>query len=61
MLLKGKGDLDGAEQFYRRAIEAGDTDAMVALSILFRTQGRTDEADDWMQRALESGWTEDDE
>ena len=61
MLLKGKGDLDGAEQFYRRAIEAGDTDAMVALSILLRTQGRTDEADDWMQRALESGWTEDDE
>ena len=61
MLLKEKGDLDGAEQFYRRAIEAGDTKAMVALSILLHTQGRTDETDAWMQRAREAGWSEEGE
>ena len=61
ILLKEKGDLDGAEEFYRRAIEAGDTKAMAALSILLRTQDHPDEADEWMQRARKAGWSEENE
>ena len=56
-----KGDPEEAEEFYRRAAEAGHVGAMVNLGILLRTQDRPDEADAWMQRAIEAGWSEDGE
>jgi tetratricopeptide (TPR) repeat protein len=54
-LPKDQGKEDQAEQWYRRAADAGDTGAMVNLGVLLKDQGKGDEAEQWFRRAADAG------
>ncbi|GLZ79515.1 hypothetical protein Afil01_43220 [Actinorhabdospora filicis] len=57
ILLQQRGDLDGAEKWYRRATETGHTDATFNLGILLEQRGDLDEAEKWYRRATDTGDT----
>ncbi|WP_406276183.1 hypothetical protein OH799_04810 [Nocardia sp. NBC_00881] len=54
--LHKSGDNDAAEQWHRRAIDAGDPLAMAELSELLRNApGRAVEAEEWCRKAADTG------
>jgi TPR repeat protein len=53
-LLHDRGELDDAEAWYRRAADAGDSDAMDKLGVLLHDRGELDEAEVWWRRAAEA-------
>ena len=57
MLLENRHDTFGAEQWYRRAADAGDIDAMVNLGNLLHGRGDMGSAQYWWQRAAQTGNT----
>ncbi|MGV9336620.1 tetratricopeptide repeat protein [Nocardia sp. NPDC003726] len=54
-MLKQRGDIDEAELWYRRAVEAGNRDAMNNLGVLLAERGDLGEAELWYRRAAEAG------
>jgi tetratricopeptide (TPR) repeat protein len=54
-LLSERGDLEAAEELYRRAVDLGDTYAAWNLAVVLAEQGRHAEADDWAWRAAAAG------
>ena len=54
-LLRTRGDLDGAEEWYRRAAEAGDKGSMGNLGLLLQIKGDLGEAETWYRRGAEGG------
>jgi TPR repeat protein len=44
-----------AETWYRKAAEAGDTEAMVLLGLLLARRGQTREAERWLRKAADAG------
>lgn len=54
-MLAQQGKSEEAEQFYRRAIDAGDVDALNDLAVLLKEQGQTEEAEELYRRAIDSG------
>ncbi|NUT47177.1 MAG: tetratricopeptide repeat protein [Saccharothrix sp.] len=50
-MLKVKGKHDEAAEWFRRAAEAGNTDAMANLAAYLMSRGRNAEAARWFQRA----------
>ena len=55
VLLGEQGRQDQAEQWYRKAADAGDAAAMVNLAALFRKQGKEDQAGQWYRKAADAG------
>ncbi|WP_327728993.1 tetratricopeptide repeat protein [Streptomyces sp. NBC_00487] len=55
MLLEKKGDLVGAEAWYRRSSKGSNADAMHNLAFLVRDGGDEAGALDWWKRAVEAG------
>jgi TPR repeat protein len=55
LLLCKRGKDDEAEEWYRRASDAGDTDAMTNLGILLEDQGNAAEAEEWYRKAADAG------
>jgi TPR repeat protein len=51
----GRGEEDQSEQWYRKAADAGDADAMVSLGALLRKQGEEDQAEQWYRKAADAG------
>ena len=49
------GDVAGAREWYERAANAGDSDAMVNLGDLLKQSGDVAGAHQWWQRAANSG------
>lgn len=47
ILLEGQDHAGEAEECYRNAADAGDTDAMSKLGILLKEQGKDDEHEEW--------------
>ncbi len=54
-LLKNKGDTKGAEEWYRKAAEAGHSGGMGSLADLLVSLDRKSEAEAWNRRLAESG------
>jgi tetratricopeptide (TPR) repeat protein len=54
-ILSEDGEHDTAEGLYRRAFDAGDTNAAWNLAVLLWETDRGDEAQQWVWRAAESG------
>jgi tetratricopeptide (TPR) repeat protein len=52
-----QGEVDDAEQWYRKAAGAGDTDAMFNLATLLRKQGKERQAEQWFRKAADAGNT----
>ncbi|WP_157856423.1 MULTISPECIES: tetratricopeptide repeat protein [Streptomyces] len=52
---EGRGDLDGAETYYRKAIDAGDAGGMNNLGNLLRQRGDMAGAAEWWRRAADAG------
>jgi len=52
-----QGEEDQAEQWYRKAADAGDADAMFNLGALLRKQGKEDQAEQWYRKAADAGNT----
>jgi len=50
-----RGELDEAQTWYRRAAEAGHSEAMFNLGALLRGRGESDEAETWYRRAAATG------
>ena len=46
---------DQAEQWYRKAADAGDADAMFNLGALLAEQGEEDQAEQWYRKAADAG------
>jgi tetratricopeptide (TPR) repeat protein len=57
VVLRERGDHEEAEVFYRRAIDAGETDALLNLGNLLREQGDQEEAEVFYRRAIDAGDT----
>ena len=57
VLLENRHDTFGAEQWYRRAADAGNLDAMVNLGNLLHGRGDMGSAQYWWQRAAQTGNT----
>jgi tetratricopeptide (TPR) repeat protein len=55
VVLRERGDHEEAEVFYRRAIDAGETDALLNLGNLLREQGDQEEAEVFYRRAIDAG------
>ena len=55
VLLGEQGKEDQSVQWYRRAADAGDADAMVSLGALLRKQGKKDQAMQWYRKAADAG------
>jgi tetratricopeptide (TPR) repeat protein len=51
---------DPGEQWYRKAADAGDVDAMVNLGAVFWKQGKEDQAEQWYRKAADAGRVMDD-
>ena len=51
------GREEQAERSYRKAADAGDTDAMVRLGILLAEQGQAEQAEQWYRKAADAGNT----
>jgi tetratricopeptide (TPR) repeat protein len=49
----GRGD--PAEQWYRKAADGGDADAMFNLGPLLAEQGEEDQAEQWYRKAVDTG------
>jgi len=49
-----QGEPDQAEQWYRKAADAGNTNAMVNLGLLLRKRGQADLAEQWWRRAADA-------
>jgi tetratricopeptide (TPR) repeat protein len=54
VLLGEQGKQDQAEQWYRKAADAGDADAMVNLGALLAERGEEDQADQWYRKAADA-------
>ena len=54
-LRREAGDLDGARQWYLRAADAGDVNAMSSLGGMARDAGDIEDAVRWYERAAEGG------
>ncbi len=50
-----KGPPRPSVQWYRKAADAGDADAMVNLGALLTEQGEEDQAAQWYRKAAEAG------
>jgi TPR repeat protein len=50
-----QGKEDQAEQWYRKAADAGSTDAMSTLGALLWKQGKEDQAEQWYRKAADAG------
>ncbi|MFJ8314063.1 MULTISPECIES: tetratricopeptide repeat protein [unclassified Streptomyces] len=55
LLAARRGDMGGAEELFREAIEAGHTGAWINLGVLLDRSHRTDEAQDAFRQAIASG------
>jgi TPR repeat protein len=53
-LLRKQGKEDQAMQWYRRAADAGDADAMHNLGALLGEQGEEDQAEQWYRKAADA-------
>jgi tetratricopeptide (TPR) repeat protein len=53
-LLGEQGRQDQAEQWYRKAADAGDADAMVNLGALLAERGEEDQAGQWYRKAADA-------
>lgn len=49
------GEADQAAQWYRKAADAGNVEAMVSLGALLRKQGKEDQAMQWYRKAADAG------
>jgi len=54
VLLHERGENAEAEAWFRRAAEAGYSEAMVNLGVLLRDRGETDAAEAWFRRAADA-------
>ncbi len=54
VLLGEQGKQDQAEQWYRKAADAGDADAMVNLGALLAERGEEDQAGQWYRKAADA-------
>ena len=54
VLLGEQGRQDQAEQWYRKAADAGDADAMVNLGALLAERGEEDQAGQWYRKAADA-------
>ncbi len=54
-LLREQGEAEEAEEWFGKAVAAGDTAAMVNLGVLLREQGRDGEAEEWYRKAAAAG------
>ena len=50
-LLKGVGDLDGAEEWFLYSVHGGNTSSMISLGLLRQDRGDLDSAGAWFRRA----------
>ena len=50
-----RGQLQEAEQWFRRAAEAGDTDAMNNIGVVLEQREQLLEAEQWHRRAIDAG------
>jgi TPR repeat protein len=46
---------DPAEQWYSKAADGGDADAMFNLGALLAEQGEEDQAEQWYRKAVDTG------
>lgn len=51
VMLKTSGRADEAAEWFRKAADAGNSDAMANLAMYLMAQGRNDEAAEWFRRA----------
>jgi TPR repeat protein len=54
-LLRKQGEEDQAGQWYRKAADAGNADAMYNLGALLAEQGEEDQAGHWYRKAADAG------
>jgi hypothetical protein len=55
LVLETRGKSGEAETWWRRAAEAGDSQAMVNLGVLLKKRSESGEAETWYRRAVEAG------
>jgi TPR repeat protein len=55
LLLAKQGRTAEAEEWYRKASDAGDTDAISNLGSLFARQGKDAEAEEWYRKGAATG------
>jgi len=55
VLLGGQGKMEQAVQWFRKAADAGDADAMNNLGALLAEQGKKEQAAQWFRKAADAG------